>query len=66
MRAEDPNGFWSPKGPYGSLHPQLGAFVGAGESYVEGGDAVVVVGGTRAMVMLTVLPIFTWTPAAGC
>ena len=34
--------------------------------YVEGGDAVVVVGGTREIVMLTELPIFTWTPAAGC
>ena len=35
------------------------------ESYVEGGDTVVVVVGTRAMVMLTALPIFTLTPAAG-
>ena len=35
------------------------------ESYVGGGDAVVVVVGTRAIVMLTALPIFTRTPAAG-
>ena len=38
------------------------------ESYVGGGDAVVVVVvvlGTRAMVMLTALPIFTRIPAAG-
>ena len=39
------------------------------ESYVGGGDAVVVVVvvlGTRAIVMLTALPIFIRTPAAGC
>ena len=36
------------------------------ESYVGGGDMVVVVVGTREIVMLTALPIFTWIPAAGC